>query len=191
MKKLISILCMIAVLTLMTTPAYAAKKDTTAPVISKTDPAGESTDVMLEKTMVIRFSEKIAKGKAFAKITVAEPGGTGVEYTAEITDILLKLTPVKKLKYNTIYTVVIPAAAVKDKAGNNLKTRFSFVFKTEKDPSAKEDNETQDDGLIKYVITMEASLDHELTDAELAQYAELLKAIGFEAKFTGYKRMEK
>lgn len=187
MKKLVSILCMIVVLTLMTTPAYAAKKDTTAPTVTKTDPIGEATDVMIEQTIIIRFSEKIMKGKTFSKITVAEPGGTNVGYTCEIKDALLRITPDKNLTYNTVYTVVIPASAVKDKAGNNFKTRYSLVFRTEKDPKAKDDTQAQDDGLTKYIITMEANLDHELTAAELAQYAEFLKAFGFDAQFTDFK----
>jgi methionine-rich copper-binding protein CopC len=190
MKKIVSFICIIIILALMTTPVYAAKKDTTAPTITKNDPSKDSSDIMIEKTIVIRFSEKIVKGKNFSKIAVTGSGAKSIAVTCEITDHLLKITPEEDLSYNSVYTVILPAAAVKDKAGNCLKTRYSFSFKTEKDPKNVSEVTQTPEGMIKYILTMEANLDHELTDAELAEYVELLKALGFDASFTDYHKAD-
>lgn len=191
MKKIVSFIVIIMILGVMATPAYAAKKDTTAPTITKSDPTSDSSDIMIEKTIVVRFNEKIAKGKNFSKITVTGPGAKSVAVTCEISDHLLKITPKEALRYDSVYTVILPAAAVKDKAGNSFKTRTSFSFKTEKDPESTAEVTPIPEGMIKYILTMEAYLDHELTDAELAEYVILLKNFGINASFTDYHKADK
>ncbi len=187
MKKIISLICTMLLLSLTVTPAEAAAKDTKAPTVTKTNPAADSADHMIEGTIVIRFSENILKGKSFSKITV-KAKTTGVKYTGEITGNLLKLTPGTKLKYNTAYTVTIPAAAVKDKAGNELKKAYIFNFVSEKDP-AKEAAAPQTAGKIKYRIELEAYLDHELTKRELEDFVGLLQMLGVEAKIIDYHKV--
>lgn len=176
MKKLISFLCIVAMLLSITMPALAAKKDTKAPVITKTSPINFGTDIMIESTIVVRFSETIAKGKNYSKITVKESETKSISYTCSIEDNLLKITPKADLKYDTSYTVTIPAAAIKDAAGNVLKAAHNFSFITEKNPAqattASEAKEAQ------YVLEIGVILKEELTEAKLAYFSQLLDKFG-------------
>ncbi len=190
MKKIVAIICIIMVLCMMNSPVYAAtKKDTKAPTVTKTNPVGNTSDIMVESTIVIRFSENIAKGKNFTKITVKELETLNVEYTCEIVDNLLKITPMKDLKYSTLYTVTIPAAALKDKSSNSLKTTFSFDFLTEKDPSKADDSQVKED-TIKYILELEANMEYELTKDNLLYFAGLMEMFGIDATFTDFRKAE-
>ncbi|MDF2909036.1 MAG: hypothetical protein K0R34_4357, partial [Herbinix sp.] len=160
MKKLITIVCTIAILISMTPVAYAAAKDTKAPTITKTSPVDEATDIMKECEIVIRFSEIIKSGKTVDQINIMSALGKEVAYSYEIKDNLLIITPKTKLDYNKNYTVTIPSGAVKDTAGNILKKDKSFDFITEEDPG-KKDVEAKEG--ITYNIGLEATLQGEFT----------------------------
>lgn len=73
-------------------------------------------------------------------------------------DDYLLITPKAELKYNTLYSVLIPKAAVKDKTGNNLAADYTFRFITEIDPgeleetSASEENTSS--GLLLHIIVI-------------------------------------
>lgn len=182
MKKIISLICIFLMLSEMTTPAYAAKKDTTAPTITKTAPTDYDSDIMIESTIILRFDESIQKGKNIAKISLKESDLKEVKYTYEIKDNFLILTPKADFKYNTIYTVNVPAKAVKDTAGNNLAKDYYFDFITEVDPAEAASEEQKPDS-IKYIMTIEATMDEELTDTKLEFYTQILNDFGIEAKF--------
>lgn len=181
MKKLVSIICVIIVLAGMTTPVYAAKKDTKAPIITKVDPEDKATDIMIESGIVIRFSETILKGKGIDKISVKAITSKSISYTYEIKDNLLIITPKADLKYNTEYTVSIPASAVKDAAGNNLKAADTLSFITEEDPTKKTESVTTG---TKYSIGIEAVLEGEFTEAMQLYMVQYLKMLGIDAKIT-------
>ncbi len=179
MKKIISIVCMFTVLLFMAEPAQAAAKDTKAPTVTKTSPANLDTDVMIESSIVIRFSENIVKGKSISKVTLKDGNKKAVTYTYEIKDNLLIISPKSDLKYNTQYAVGIPADAVKDKAGNSLKQPVTSGFLTELDPSKES---TAAAPGKKYLIEIEANLDSEPTP-ETQQYLEqYMKLFGVDAK---------
>ncbi len=187
MKKVIAILCAFVVLLSGAVPAQAASKDTKAPTVTKISPANLATDVMIESNIVIRFSEKIVKGKAISKITLKDANNKSVAYTYEIKNNLLILTPKTNLKYNTQYTVKVPADAVKDKAGNSLKKSASSDFLTELDPSKKAD---VDSSGTTYRIVIEANLDQEPT-AETQSYLEqYMKLMGVDAKIISVEPVE-
>ncbi|HWT75976.1 MAG TPA: Ig-like domain-containing protein [Mobilitalea sp.] len=183
MRKIISLLCIILVLAaVMTTPAEAAKKDTKAPVITKTDPVDYATDIMIESTIIIRFNEAVQKGKNIAKISLKENETKSIEFTYEITGQFLKLTPKTQLKYDTLYTVTIPASAVKDKAGNNFAATYSFNFLTETDPSKASTETASTDG-ITYSIEIEATMQEALTPTKIAYFEQMLQKFGINATF--------
>jgi methionine-rich copper-binding protein CopC len=169
-------------LAIMTSPVSAAKKDTKAPTITKTNPIDCDSDVMIESTIIIRFSEKIQKGRNIAKISLKESDLKSIGFSYEIKDNLLEITPKADFKYNTIYTVTVPASAVKDAAGNNLARAYTFNFITEISPAeaAKQSANTE---TKKYIIEIEANLDGELTEAQIAYFSQILKNFGIDAAF--------
>lgn len=181
MKKMITIICGLALLFNLTSPAYAAAKDTKAPVITKTSPSDKSTDQMRESEIVLRFSENIKKSKSFDKISVTTVLGKTVAYTYEIKDNLLVLLPKSVLAYNTDYTVSIPAGAVKDSAGNNLKKTYTFDFITEEDPETQPVEEVEG---ITYRIGLEATLQGEFTPALQSYLLQYLEMLGIKARIT-------
>lgn len=183
MKKLISaFICIVLVLAVMSNPAAAAKKDTKAPAVTKTNPVEYGTDTMVDGTIIIRFSESILKGKNIAKITLLETETKKVGFTYEINGKFLKITPKEALNFNTFYTVTIPAAAVKDSAGNNFAKTYAFNFVTEEDPLKTSDKISSGKD-IKYVIELEATLDEELTPVKIAYFEKMLEQFGINASF--------
>jgi hypothetical protein len=165
----------------MTSPVFAAAKDTKAPTITKTSPVDKATDIMLESEIVVRFSENIKKGKAIDSISIKSVLGKTIAYTYEINNNLLVITPKSKLAYSTDYTIIIPAGVVKDSAGNNLKKDYTFNFITEEDPKAKSNLTTEG---ITYHIGLEATFQGEFTPIMQSYLVEYLKMLGIEAKIT-------
>ncbi len=187
MKKMISILCVFAVLLFAAEPAQAAAKDTKAPTVTKISPANLATDIMIESSIVVRFSESIVKGKSISKVAVKDANKKAVTYTYEIKDNLLIITPKADLKYNTQYTVTIPADAVKDKAGNSLKKSATGDFLTELDPAKKTNVDTTG---TKYRIEIEANLDSEPTSETQRYLEQYMKLLGVDAKIISVKPVD-
>ena len=181
MKKLITIVCTIAILLSWAPAAHAAAKDTKAPTITKTSPVDKATNIMKECEIVVRFSELIKKGKTIDQINIISAVGKTVAYTYEIKDNLLVITPKTKLAYNMNYTVTIPSGAVKDAAGNILKKDKSFDFITEED--SKKQSDTVEEG-VTYEIGLEATLQGEITQVMQQYLVQYLKMLGIEAKIT-------
>ncbi len=187
MKKVIGLLCLLLVF--MSATAYAsaaAKKDTKAPVVTKTNPVDTDADVMIESSIYIRFSEAVKKGSKIKDITLKESDLKKVNYSYELKDNFLILKPKDKLKYNTFYTVAIPAAAVQDLAGNKLAKEYSFTFLTEQDP-AKEGQEAAK--TYKYFVELELNTDYKLEEDQFTFYSTLLKSFGFDANFKSVKEI--
>ena len=181
MKKIVSILCAVLILSCIVSPAYAAKKDTKAPTITKTNPEEKGTSVMVEASIVIRFNESIKKGKAIDEITLQGLMMKNSEYTYELKDNLLIITPVEDLKYNKEYTLTIPAAAVKDSSGNSLKKDYTLSFITEENPTKAVETVTT---ATKYKVEIEADLNGEFTPAMQQYLVSYLKQFGINAKIT-------
>lgn len=178
---------MVLLLCSILVPAQAAtsKKDTKAPVITNTNPVNYATNVMVESTLLIRFNETVKKGKNIAKITLKEEETKKITFTYEISDKFIKLKPKSSLKYNTSYTVTIPAAALKDAAGNSLAKAYTFQFITEADPT-KTVKATTDSADLKYVIELEVSMKELLNESMLTYVEQMLKKMGINAKFKDF-----
>jgi len=180
MKKLAFILTVLLVfMSAATVVSAAAKKDKTAPTVTKTNPADYATDVMVDGSIQIRFSETIKKGSNISKITLKESELKKVSYTYEIKDKFLIITPKANLKHNTVYTVTIPAGAVQDSSGNKLAKAYSFSFSTEEDPKVKRDEVKK---AYKYLVELEVNMNEQLTQVQAVYYSQLLKAVGFDAQ---------
>lgn len=186
MRKLISAICIITLIISMTSPAYAAAKDTKAPTITKTSPADKATDIMRESEIIIRFSENIKKGKAIDDISINAVLGNEVSFTYEIKDNLLIITPKAKLSYHMDYTVTLPSGAVKDSAGNNLKKAYTFDFITEKDPKSEPIEVT--DGFT-YDIGLQATMQGEFSEPLRGYLIQYLEMLGIKAEITKVKEV--
>ncbi len=179
MKKVIAFFCIVLVLMSMTSTAFAAKKDTKAPTVTKTSPVDKTGGIMRETSLVVRFSEAVTKGKAIKKLALTDANGSAVKYAYEIKDNLLTITPKADLNYSMAYTLTVPAAAVKDSAGNDLKEEYTLNFITEADPS--KDNPEADTS-YKYNMEIEANLQGQLTEGMQLYLIQYLKLFGIDAK---------
>jgi hypothetical protein len=113
-------------------PVYTQKYtiDKIAPKVSTTTPTNLKTGVSRTSTIVIKFSENIKSGTYFNNIILKNlTTGQTVTTTKTITGNILNINHTT-LSANTWYQVIIPAAAIKDIAGNNLATTYTFKFET-------------------------------------------------------------
>jgi len=83
-----------------------------------------------DKNIVITFNKPIAIGNAtaFRNISLKNNLGQAVTISKIISSNTLIITPKKTLASSTEYTVLIPAPAVQDAAGNCLTEAYSFSF---------------------------------------------------------------
>lgn len=113
-------------------PVYTVKYviDKSAPKVSSTYPKNKATGVSRTKTMYIKFSESIKSSVNWSKVYVKNlRTGKKVSISKWISGNILYIKTGKRSAY-TWYQVYIPSYAIKDRAGNNLASRYSFTFKT-------------------------------------------------------------
>ncbi len=114
-------------------PAYTAVYtiDKTAPKVSSTSPKNGATGVSRTSTISIKFSENIKTSTNWTKIYIKNlTTGKVVAITASISGNTLNIKMRLSRIRNNIYQVYIPAASVKDSAGNNLASAYNFKFKS-------------------------------------------------------------
>ena len=104
--------------------------DKTAPKVSKTSPTKGKTRVSKTSYIYLKFSEYFKKSKYWSKIRVKNlKTGKYLSIKKYLSGNLLKIKTSKRSAHRW-YQVIIPSAAIQDKAGNNLKTTYTFKFKT-------------------------------------------------------------
>ncbi|OPX87644.1 MAG: Endo-1,4-beta-xylanase A precursor [Pelotomaculum sp. PtaB.Bin013] len=104
-------------------------QDTTGPVVSGTDPVNHATDVSINKIIVISFSQNIQAGGNFAGITLKK-GDTVLEHAGTISGNTLTITPSAILDSNNVFTLTIPAGAIKNLSDNGLAADYILNFTT-------------------------------------------------------------
>jgi hypothetical protein len=105
--------------------------DSIPPTVKTTSPVNNAHGVSLTSSITIKFSENIIFGTNYSKIYVKNlTTGKVVAITKAISGNILTIKQTSKRLSNDTYTVYIPSAAVKDKAGNNLLATYTFKFKT-------------------------------------------------------------
>ncbi len=104
--------------------------DKVPPKVSKTTPINNSIKVSLTSPITIKFTENIIAGINYSKIYVKDiTTNKSVCITKTISGNTLNIKQVNsRIKDNT-YEVYVPSSAVKDKAGNNLKSVCIFKFR--------------------------------------------------------------
>ena len=104
--------------------------DKVAPKVSKTSPTNRKTGLSRTSYIYIKFSENFKKSTNWSKIRIKNlKTGKYLSISKYLNGSLLKIKTSKK-SANRWYQVIIPLAAIQDKAGNKLKTTYTFKFKT-------------------------------------------------------------
>ena len=113
-------------------PVYTQKYiiDKIAPTVLSTTPTNLRKGVSKTSTIIIKFREKISKSTYFNNITIKNL--TTHRYMTLRKGISLNTLTLRTSTRisNTWYQVTIPKAAIKDYAGNKLRTNYTFRFKT-------------------------------------------------------------
>ncbi len=115
-----------AVLTVEGEPAL----DTTPPTVESTDPEDKASGVPVNKVITVTFSEDVQQGDSFGQIALKDAVDTTVDCDVALNSNVLTIDPKDNLDHSTAYTVVIPAGAVADLAGNELAEAYTFSFTT-------------------------------------------------------------
>ncbi|MDI1302606.1 MAG: FG-GAP-like repeat-containing protein [bacterium] len=102
--------------------------DATAPTVASTTPAASATNVGVNSTVSIDFSEAMDAG-SFTINTVSITGGAANQLSPVVSGSHVVLTPVQPLALGTTYTVTV-GTSVKDLYGNALAGSYSFSFTT-------------------------------------------------------------
>ncbi len=128
-KKSIAVLCALSLfLSQGLVMSVSAKADKTAPVFKSSTPKNNATGISPNVKIVIKYSENIYKGANFSKIKLSK-STKPVKLKLVISKTTLKITYSANLHNSRIYTLTIPASAIKDKAGNVLKKVTKIKFK--------------------------------------------------------------
>ncbi|UTB32380.1 MAG: chitobiase/beta-hexosaminidase C-terminal domain-containing protein [Methanobacterium sp. ERen5] len=105
--------------------------DKIPPKVTVTTPTNKKTNISRTSIVTIKFSENIKASTNINKITIKNSKGKTLTLSKSIKGNLLTIKTATKTP-NTWYTVTIPQNAIKDQAGNNLKTTYTFKFQTGK-----------------------------------------------------------
>ncbi|WP_277058111.1 Ig-like domain-containing protein [Trichlorobacter lovleyi] len=110
----------------------ASAADTIPPEVAFTSPLGGSTNIPVNTSIAIQFSEAMMAGGAdsAANYTLTA-GGSPVAFSFgyDSTTNAATLTPASNLNQNTTYTVTV-SGSVQDLAGNAMGANYTFSFTT-------------------------------------------------------------
>ena len=101
--------------------------DGIAPTIKTIDPSNKATNVAINKTIKVTFSESIKKGNYWIELN---GGGKTVPFTTSISGNILTITPTSNLTKGTKYTLIIHTGSVTDLSGNNVSL-YTSTFTTD------------------------------------------------------------
>ncbi|MFW5793363.1 MAG: DUF5689 domain-containing protein [Bacteroidota bacterium] len=107
--------------------------------VVSTDPANGEENVSIDTDIVVTFDRNVIESDGFGDISVDYSEGS-VDFTTNLTDNVLTITPNAELNYNIEYTVVIPVDAVADAEDEMLvmENEYTFSFITEQETSIDE-----------------------------------------------------
>ena len=102
------------------------KVDNTKPTVTSVNPANNKVINMVNKAIVITFSENIKAGSAFSSIKVTNPDGVAVKPLYKvISGKTLTLTRNGNYINGLTYTITLPIGSITDAAGNAITTYTS------------------------------------------------------------------
>ena len=108
-------------------------QDTIPPKVISTNPANGQKGFSKTGTLAIKFSEKIRNSTYFNSIKVKNMStGKYVTITKSIVGNTINIKTTSNRIGNDWYEIIIPKAAVKDIAGNNLAAAYTCKFQSKK-----------------------------------------------------------
>jgi methionine-rich copper-binding protein CopC len=129
--------------------SFTTEQDKTPPAVQNCDPAAGATNVPVNKTITVTFTEDVQEGPQFANISLVDEQNNTITLQKSISGRVLTLKPASDLAYYKRYTVTIPAGAVKDAAGNELAQQCVFSFTTAAQQGAKIDITVPESGVLE------------------------------------------
>lgn len=98
--------------------------------VVEVNPADGTLDVIIHGDIVFIFSEDIAAGKTYRKITAEDQQGGGISISTQISGDRLTITPESKWINERTYTIILPAGCVDSVSGTALASAYSTRFTT-------------------------------------------------------------
>ena len=92
--------------------------DGTAPTIKSVDPTNKATNVSVNKTIKVTFSESIKNGTGW--IELKDSAGNAVSFTQSIIGSVLTVIPTSNLTSGTTYTLTLHTGSLTDLSGNKI-----------------------------------------------------------------------
>jgi len=115
----------------LTTFTSKFKVDNAKPTVTSVNPTNNKIINMVNKAIVITFSENIKAGSAFTSIKVTNPDGVSVKPLYKVINgKTLTLTRNGNYINGLTYTITLPTGSITDTAGNALST-FTSKFKVD------------------------------------------------------------
>ena len=115
----------------LTTFTSKFKVDNAKPTVTSVNPTNNKIINMVNKAIVITFSENIKAGSAFTSIKVTNPDGVAVKPLYKVINgKTLTLTRNGNYINGLTYTITLPTGSITDTAGNALST-FTSKFKVD------------------------------------------------------------
>jgi len=99
--------------------------DTTRPTVVTTQPTNNASNININPTLLVNFSENMRASETISSVTISPP----VNGTWSVTNNVLSFNSTSPLSYGQAYSVTIGTGA-QDLAGNNLATPYTFNFAT-------------------------------------------------------------
>ena len=111
-----------------------AAPDTTAPTITSSVPAANTSVFLVGENIVLTYNELVQAGTGEITLTPTMPAGTAI--TIAVTDAqvsiagaVVTINPTADLELSTEYTLTVPAGAIVDASGNT-RVEFTLTFTT-------------------------------------------------------------
>jgi len=106
--------------------------DKEAPIVITTVPKNEKTDVKLDSTITITFSENMDPASVNSNSVLLKQGDANIEGIITVDKEVAIFTPSNHLLPSTTYVGVV-TIEVKDTNGNNMVEEYSWTFVTKED----------------------------------------------------------
>lgn len=102
------------------------------PRILSVEPKNNATDIDINKSISIKFTEKIKAGSKIEDISLKYGNNYSVPVNIGINGDTLTIKPLQELQYNTMYYVFLPYNSVVDLSGNSNNYLYPMFFTTKK-----------------------------------------------------------
>ncbi|MFA5527883.1 MAG: Ig-like domain-containing protein [Peptostreptococcales bacterium] len=99
-------------------------------IVTATNPGQGDSKVGIHDATTLYFNMNVEKGTGFEQIALEDEDLNIIDTDKTLNGDMLTLTPLDDLKFNTRYTVTIPAKALGDSYGHTMDEDYSMSFTT-------------------------------------------------------------